>query len=48
MSEIDDIAGKIDSVFFFGLGVFDDFLFNVISSAAYAEGTGSDLGWCIV
>jgi hypothetical protein len=48
MSVIDDIAGKIDLVLFFGLGLFDNFLLNAISSAAYTEGTGSDRGWRIV
>jgi hypothetical protein len=42
MSAINDITGKVDSIFFFGLGLFDNFLFNMIYIVAYAEGTGSD------
>jgi hypothetical protein len=45
MSAINNITGKVNLVLFFGLGLFDIFLFNTISSIAYAEGTGSDRGW---
>jgi hypothetical protein len=42
MSAINDVTGKVDSVFFFGLGLFDNFLFNTIFSVAYTEGIDSD------
>jgi hypothetical protein len=41
-SAVDDIAGKVDLVLFFGLSLFEDLLFNAIPSAAYNKGTGSD------